>query len=77
MPNFEFTLTFKLSDDAKNSEAHLDALHQAGCDDALIGTGRSGYIALDFDREASTVDIAVATAIENVQEAIPGAVLAP
>jgi len=75
MPNLEFTLTFKLPHRAKASEAYLDALHMAGCDDALIGIDRSGYIVLDFDRKASDPDVAVATAIDNVLAAIPGTVL--
>lgn len=75
MPNFEFILTFKLPDEGKSPEVYLDALHRAGCDDALIGTGRSGYIALDFDREAANADVAVATAIDDVHTAIPGVVL--
>lgn len=75
MTNFEFTLIFKLPHGAKLPEAYLDALHNAGCDDAVIGIGQPGYIGLDFDRKAPNADVAVATAIDNVHAAIPGAVL--
>ena len=73
---FEFTLLFRLPADVDPVDSYLDALFEAGCSDALIGSGRAGYIALDFDRKAPSADLAVTTAIENVLDAIPDAELA-
>jgi predicted DNA-binding transcriptional regulator AlpA len=72
---FKFTLIFRLSQDAPKTEQMLDALFEAGCDDALVGLGRTGYIALDFEREAKNAESAVDSAIHNVAAAIPGAIL--
>lgn len=72
---FEFTLLFKLADSDGDAEALLDKLFEAGCDDALIGVGRVGYIALEFDREAPDAESAMSSAIDAVQKAIPGAEL--
>lgn len=42
-----------------------DALYEAGCDDALINS-RNGVIYLDFDRERTSFEEAVLSAIHNV-----------
>lgn len=73
MKEYEFTLAFKLPDNAKNPENHLDALFEAGCDDALVGTGEYGYISLDFTREAEDSIEAIRNAFNDVIKAIPGA----
>ena len=48
-------------------------LGEAGCDDALIGVGRPGRIALNFDCEADSAFAAVAGAVSEVRAAIPEA----
>ena len=48
----------------------LDALFDAGCDDAVVGTDPEGDY-LDFTRSAPTFDEAVATASAAV-ESVPG-----
>lgn len=73
MDAFEFTLIFRLPANAPDVSRYLDALFEAGCDDALIGMGRAGYIALDFSREAASAEAAVNSAAANVMAAIPGA----
>lgn len=73
MKEFEFTLEFKLPESNENPEAYLDALFEAGCDDALIGTGERGYIALDFSREGEDSIEAMRSALLDVYKAIPGA----
>lgn len=75
MSEYEFTLTFALPDDQENPEYFEDALYEAGCDDAIVGTGTQGSIALDFVREAPSAEQAVNSAIENVLQAIPGSEL--
>ncbi len=72
MTEYEFELKFKLSDE-EDPEQYLDALFEAGCDDALVGLGKVGFIGMDFSREAENVHLAISTALRDVREAIPHA----
>lgn len=72
MSEYNFELFFRL----KPSEAplqYLDALYEAGCDDATVSTGMPGFIALFFTREAKHAKQALITAIEAVKKAVPHA----
>ncbi len=71
MKTFEFTLHFKLPPDRPEPKDWLDALFEAGCDDATVGVGRLGQIALEFARGAATPLKAVSSAIADVKRAIP------
>jgi hypothetical protein len=75
MTEYEFTLRFRLPVDGSDPEQWIDALAQAGCDDALVGVGQPGRIALDFTREAGSAFDAIVSAVQAVQSAIPGAQL--
>lgn len=75
MADFDFTLRFRLPPSRPDAEEWLGSLQAAGCEDATVGVGRPGRIALDFTRHARTADIALATAVRDVKRAIPGAVL--
>jgi hypothetical protein len=48
-------------------------LFAAGCKDTLVGCGRPGHVALDFERTALDRDAAVQTAQLSVALAWPGA----
>jgi hypothetical protein len=72
MASYDFTLTFWLPDKDAEPEAYLDALFEAGCDDATIGVGRQGVISLAFDREAPSAEEAIRSAVAMVTQAIPG-----
>jgi hypothetical protein len=50
-------------------------LAEAGCDDAVVGTGYPGRLALDFARRAASVEEAIGSALLEVKRAIPGAEL--
>jgi hypothetical protein len=67
---FSFTLTIEgadvLTDDA------LDALYEAGCDDATFGVA-NGVQTGEFDREAPDFAEAVATAIKAIETTVLGA----
>lgn len=66
----QFTLIVEGPD--LQTEDHVDALLEAGCDDATVGrVGTTQY--LDFDREAETLADAVLEATEAVETTIPGA----
>ena len=75
MHEYEFTLKFKFSDVSVNPENYIEDLAQAGCDDALIGIGQKGRIALNFNREADSALNALCSAIEQVKSVIPKAQL--
>ncbi len=75
MTNYTFTLKFSLSESDVAPEQHIQALYAAGCDDALIGIGQHGRIALDFTRSAKSAFSAVSSALRDVRKAIPGVVL--
>jgi len=75
VPDYNFILHFQLPKADDDPEAYLDALFEAGCDDATVGVGILGAIALDFCREADDAATAVRTAFEDVLKAIPEATL--
>ena len=75
MHSYTFMLNFVLPDRAADPEQYLDALYEAGCDDAVVGVGQHGMIGLDFTRAARSADEAIRSAISNVRAAIPGAAL--
>jgi hypothetical protein len=72
---YEFTLLFALPDATANPARFVDALYEAGCDDAVVGIGKQGSIAMEFSRSAGSADEAVGSAIDAVTRAIPGATL--
>jgi len=52
------------------SDASVDALHAGGCDDTTLGA-RDGAQYAAFDREASSLDEAVADAVQKLTRALP------
>ncbi len=70
---YEFTLKFKIPTDPVDEL--IEKLAEAGCDDALIGIGTPGKIALEFIRESTSAKQAIISAIRDVKSAIPDAVL--
>ena len=72
MPIHHFTLILDGSD--AQSETTVDALFEAGCDDALVGRAE-GIQYVEFDREAARLDDAVLSAIADV-ERVPGLTVA-
>lgn len=69
---YQFTLVLKnVEENTPNLE---DSLYEAGCDDVLINF-RNGTVYLDFDREASSLEQAVISAIRDVESASIGAIV--
>lgn len=64
MQRFTFTLTVE-GRDLQAGEV-VDALFDAGCDDALVGASE-GIQFLDFDREAGSLGEAVQSAVAEVE----------
>lgn len=75
MIDYEFTLKFSLPDADGDPDRHIEALAAAGCEDALIGVGQRGRIALDFARPAKSAFAAISSALRDVRTAIPEAAL--
>lgn len=71
---YEFELRFKLPTAADAATA-VESLGQAGSNDALVGIGQAGRIALRFAREAGSAIEAMASALQSVMGAIPAATL--
>jgi predicted DNA-binding transcriptional regulator AlpA len=72
---YEFTLKFKLAEADASAESLVEQLGAGGCDDALVGVGQPGRIALDFTRDAKSASEAVLSAIKDVRRALPDAQL--
>lgn len=68
---FTFTLKYQLADDDSDLATLIERLAGAGCDDALVGIGRPGRLALEFTREAADADSAVHSALADVRRAAP------
>jgi hypothetical protein len=68
---FEFEMKIKLGAASADPEALVERLGAAGCNDAVVGIGISGRIALSFTRDACSAKEAVVTALRDVKTAIP------
>lgn len=75
MNEYQFTLAFQLPGKTEDPDRYIARLAQFGCEDALVGIGKLGSVSLACTREADDALAAVSSAIEEVQNAIPGAVL--
>ena len=75
MNEYDFTLKFNLEDSQAEPDNFIDQLYAGGCDDALIGVGNKGYVALNFIREASSAYEAISSAINDVKRVVPSATL--
>ena len=75
MNTYEFTLKFRLPEADLDTDALIARLSEAGCDDALVGVGQAGRLALSFAREAGSAFRAVSSALECVFSAVSGAEL--
>lgn len=73
MNEYDFSLRFDASAVDCSLEECVERLAASGCDDAIVGIGIPGRIALDFTRAAKSADDAVLSAISDVHEALPQA----
>jgi len=72
---YEFTVTFTLRSPGVDVDDLVERLGDAGCEDAALGVGQRGRVALSFIREAESAAKAVFSGIANVKRAIPDATL--
>jgi hypothetical protein len=66
MQTFEFSIIASGLD--PEAADFPDSFFNAGCDDATLSV-QNGQIILDFDREAESIDVAIASAVECVAAA--------
>jgi hypothetical protein len=72
---YEFTLKFVVPRSEWDADELVERLGKAGCNDALVGLGLPGRLALDFTRESTSAERAIVSAIKDVKKAIPSASL--
>jgi hypothetical protein len=68
-----FALKYQLPSGNNDMDAIMDRLAEEGCEDALVGVGLPGRLALAFVREAPSANDAIEGAIEDVRRAVPNA----
>lgn len=70
---YTFTLKYQIAERGEHLDALVERLGEVGCDDALVGLGQAGRLALRFEREAESARLAIRTALADVKRASPGA----
>ncbi|AOY93770.1 DNA-binding protein [Cupriavidus sp. USMAA2-4] len=70
---YTFTLKYRLPMQDWEPDALAERLGAAGCDDALVGIGQPGRIALEFTREAESAEAALLGALSDARQAMPSA----
>jgi hypothetical protein len=75
MKEYDFTLKFNLQDPEAKPDDYVEMLYASGCDDALIGVGKTGCISLNFIRKSSSAYEAISSAISDVKSVIKNATL--
>ena len=72
---YTFTLKYRLLPADQNVDDLIGRLGAEGCDDALVGVGQPGRMALEFTREADSARDALQSALADVKRAMPAAQL--
>ncbi|SAL21767.1 prophage CP4-57 regulatory [Caballeronia arvi] len=70
---YVFTLKYRLSAEDCDHEQLVERLAESGCDDATVGIGQPGRLALAFTRDSTTAWSAIFSALVNVKQAIASA----
>lgn len=70
---YTFTLKYQLADGDRDPDILVERLGEGGCDDALVGIGQPGRLALEFTRDAASAEDAVQSALLDVRRIIPSA----
>lgn len=69
MKTYAFTIV--LAGASEMTPAVIDALFEAGCDDVSLGSS-AGALSIDFDREAPSLAVAIASAIRDIDRSGSG-----
>ena len=68
---FEFDTVVSLPKNGSDEAATLDALFDAGCDDAVVGLGAAGLVGLGFTRLGSDAEAVISDTVKQVLAALP------
>lgn len=68
---FEFDIVVSLPKGSGDEDAIMDALFEAGCDDAAVGLGTSDMIGLGFTRTGEDAEAVISAAVKQVLSALP------
>ena len=68
---YEFDIVVALPEGKRDHEALLDALYQAECDDAVVGSGAPGLLGLGFTRSGPEAEAVILATIAQVLRALP------
>ncbi|MBD9665263.1 hypothetical protein J2W37_004801 [Variovorax paradoxus] len=71
----DFTLVCALNPGLDSQDEVMRRLAGSDCADATVGWGRPGHVALAFSREAMDCNAAVALAVAQMAQVLPGALL--
>lgn len=66
-------MKYQPSHEDSDTNALVERLGDAGCDDTLVGIGQPGRLALEFTREAADAGAAVRSALADVHRTAPSA----
>ena len=72
---FIFTLKYVLENNETTEAELMERLAVGGCEDALVGVGQKGRLALEFSRQAANAQEAMRSALKDVKKAAPFAKL--
>ena len=72
---YTFTLKYALTPADADIDEVMERLGAQGCTDAIAGVGQPSRIALQFTRSANSAQAALQSALPDVAQAIPLAVL--
>ena len=73
--DYVFRLNYQLPPVVLEIDALIEQLAEAGCDDALIGSGREGRLSFEFTRSAESANDALYSALSQIHSVIPTAQL--
>lgn len=72
---YNFILKYQIDHGEDAGDSIAERLGGGGCDDALLGFGQPGRIALNFCRQAKSAEKALLSALSDVKLTLPEAVL--
>jgi predicted DNA-binding transcriptional regulator AlpA len=70
---YVFTLKYRLAAADCDLDAIVERLGEAGCDDATVGVGQPGRLALFFTRDSTSAHEALVSALTDIKQAVPSA----
>src|ERR1700761_5941977 len=70
---YVFTLKYRLAAEDCDLDEIVERLGEAGCDDATVGVGQAGRLALFFTREGGSAFEALLSALQDIKRVVPSA----